>query len=191
MAELYNYYQQINDVIKIPIFIQNLFPPLGTPMTVDYMLKMVNNMENVCYIKEETQRSQYMITELNAYMQGTPNCCLKGVMAGNGARNLVAEYTRGVCGTMPPAQFTDLVVSIWEILEAGDIDKAMEIHSRCLPAFIYGGTYGVGCYKYILTKRGLDINPVCRPAGWPELDEPAKVELDRVLKLVDPLLRVK
>ncbi|MGE4353566.1 MAG: dihydrodipicolinate synthase family protein [Oscillospiraceae bacterium] len=191
MTELYDYYQQINDAVKIPIFIQDLFPPLGTPMTVDYMLKMVNNMENVCYIKEETQRSLYMISELSAYMENTPDCRLKGVMAGNGARNFVAEYLRGACGTLPPAQFTDLAVAIWDLLEAGNIDEAMAVHARCLPAFIYGGTYGLGCYKYILTKRGLDINPACRPANWPELDESAKEELDRVLKLVDPLLKVK
>lgn len=191
MSELRDYYQQINDAVSIPVFIQNLFPPLGTPMTVQYMLDLVNTMENVCYIKEETPRSQYLILELSEYMKNTPDCRLKGVMAGNGARNLISEYTRGACGTMPPSQFTDLTVAVWDKLESGDIDGAMQVHAQCLPAFIYGGTYGVGSYKYILTQRGLDINPVCRPANWPVLDEHAKQELQRVLKLVDPLLKVR
>ena len=191
MTELRDYYRQINEAVHIPIFIQNLFPPLGTPMTVQYMLDLVNTMENICYIKEETARSQYLILELSEYMKNTPDCRLKGVMAGNGARNLISEYTRGACGTMPPAQFADLAVAVWELLEQGRIDEAMAVHAQCLPAFIYGGTYGVGCYKYILTHRGLDINPICRPANWPVLDAHAKQELQRVLKLVDPLLRIR
>ena len=190
-AELRDYYRQINAAIHIPIFIQNRFPPLGMPMSVDYMLDLVNTMENVRYIKEETARSQFIISELSGYMKNTPGCRLEGVMAGNGARNLVFEYMRGACGTMPPAQFADLAVAVWDVLESGDIKKAMELHSRCLPAFIYGGTYGVGCYKYILTRRGLDINPVCRPANWPQLDIQAKWELDRILDLVDPLMKVR
>lgn len=191
MRELRDYYRQINEAIHIPVFIQNLFPPLGTPMTVQYMLDLVNTMDNVCYIKEETARSQYLILELSEYMNNTPDCRLKGVMAGNGARNLISEYTRGACGTMPPAQFADLAVAVWDLLEQGNIDEAMRVHAQCLPAFIYGGTYGVGCYKYILTQRGLDINPICRPANWPVLDDQAKQELQRVLKLVDPLLKVR
>ena len=190
MSELKDYYRQINDAISIPIFIQNLFPPLGTPMTVEYMLDMVNTMENVSYVKEETPRSQYIILELSEYMKAHPETSLKGVMAGNGARNLISEYTRGACGTMPPAQFADLAVAVWNLLEAGKIDEAMAVHAQCLPAFIYGGTYGVGCYKYILTQRGLDINPICRPANWPVLDAHAKEELQRVFRLVSPLLKV-
>ncbi len=190
MSELKDYYRQINDAISIPIFIQNLFPPLGTPMTVEYMLDMVNTMENVNYVKEETPRSQYIILELSEYMKAHPETSLKGVMAGNGARNLISEYTRGACGTMPPAQFADLAVAVWNLLEAGKIDEAMAVHAQCLPAFIYGGTYGVGCYKYILTQRGLDINPICRPANWPVLDAHAKEELQKVFRLVSPLLKV-
>ncbi|MGI6029220.1 MAG: dihydrodipicolinate synthase family protein [Candidatus Heteroscillospira sp.] len=191
MEELKDYYRQINDAVHIPVFIQNLFPPLGTPMTVKYMLDLVNSLENVCYIKEETARAPYMILELSEYMKNTPDCRLKGVMAGNGARNLISEYTRGACGTMPPAQFADLAVAVWELLEAGKTEEAMRVHAQCLPAFIYGGTYGVGCYKYILTQRGLDINPICRPANWPPLDEQARQELRRILALVDGLIRVR
>ena len=191
MTELKDYYRQINDAIRIPIFIQNLFPPLGTPMTVEYLLDLCNTMENVHYVKEETPNAPYIITALKKYMDENPQGELHGVMAGNGCRNIVAEYLRGVCGTMPPAQFADLCVLVWDLLEKGEIDEAMRVHAQCLPAFIYGGTYGVGCYKYILTQRGLDINPIARPANWPKLDDAAKEELKRVLKLVDPLLKVK
>lgn len=191
MEELADYYAKINDAVHIPIFIQNLFPPLGTPMTFDYMINLVNTLENVCYIKEETASAPYLILKLSEYMKQTPDCKLKGVMAGNGARNLISEYMRGACGTMPPAQFTDLAVAVWDLLESGDVDEAMRVHAQCLPAFIYGGTYGVGCYKYILTQRGLDINPICRPANWPKLDVHAKQELERVLRLVEPYLKVK
>lgn len=187
--ELFDYFRQINDCVDIPIFIQHIFPPLGTPMSAEFMMKMVNEFENVSYIKEESTKSLDMITKLAAIEQTNPK--LHGVMGGKGARSLIEEYDRGVCGTMPPSQFTDLVVDIWDLLEQGRMKEAYAMHATCLPAFIYGGTYAVGSYKVILKKRGVVDFTGCRPAGWPEMNDAACRELDRVFDLVGPLLKVK
>jgi len=189
--ELRDYYRQIDAAVHIPVIVQDLFPPLGTPMSADHMLRLTRELDNVCYIKEETARAPFLISELCAAMSRPEGRGLKGVLGGNGARDLVFEYLRGACGTMPPAQFADLAVAVWDLLEQGETARAMELHARCLPAFLYGGRYGVGCYKEILRQRGLDIEPICRPANWPALDRPAQNELRRILELVGPYLKVR
>ena len=180
--EMFDYFRQVNDSVNIPVFVQHIFPPLGTPMSVEFMTKMLNELENVSYIKEESTNSLDMITKLAAVEKENQN--LFGIMGGKGARSLIEEYDRGICGTMPPSQFTDLVVDIWNLLEQGKMKEAYAMHAACLPAFIYGGTYAVGSYKVILKKRGIVDNTLCRPAGWPEMNDAAFRELDRVFDLV-------
>lgn len=190
-AELFDYYRRIDAAVEIPIFVQNLFPPLGTPMALPFLMRLLTELEHVSYIKEETAQSKYLITDLHKYETEHPGGILKGIMGGNGSRALIEEYDRGICGTMPSSQFTDLVVGIWNLLEAGKTEEAHRMHAQCLPAFLFSGAYGVGCYKTILKRRGVVKFDGCRPAGWPVMDDAAYRELDRVFKLIDPLLTVR
>ena len=187
--ELFDYYRKIDEASDLPIIVQNLFPPLGTPMDYEFLRQLLEKLEHISYIKEETAQSKHLISAFHQYETEHPNGPLKGILGGNGSRSLVEEYDRGICGTMPSCQFADLVVKIWDLLEKGEEDRAYEVFSRCLPAFIFSGTYGVGCYKTILKERGVLNYDGCRPGGWPVLDAPAKRELGRILKLVGPLMK--
>jgi 4-hydroxy-tetrahydrodipicolinate synthase len=188
-AELYDYYRLINDAVGIPIMIQHIFPPLGTVMSARFIMKLLQELENVSYLKEESPRTNSMISAITEMASGTPSG-LQGIMGGNGARNILEEYQRGICGTMPPSQFTDVIVDVWDLLEEGDISGAFELHSRVLPALLFGGTYPIISYKYMLKKRGILDFAGCRPAGWPEMDELSFSMLDRIMDSVKPFLRV-
>ena len=187
LRELADYYGRIEQATSVPVIIQNLFPPLGMPMDYDYLLQRLTELEHFSYVKEETANSRQLISRLHQYELEHPDGVLKGVMGGNGSRNLVEEYDRGICATMPSCQFSDLVAAVWNLMEAGDMEGAYEVYSRCLPAFLFSGAYGVGCYKTVLKRRGVIGFDGCRPAGWPLMDEKAHRELDRVLHLVSPL----
>ena len=155
MAELTEYYGRIERATSVPVVIQNLFPPLGMPVDYDYLIQRMTELEHFSYVEEETGNSRQLISKLHAYELEHPDGVLKGVMGGNGSQNLVEEYDRGICATMPSCQFADLVVGIWERMEAGDMEGAYEQYSRSLPAFLFSGAYGVGCYKTILKRRGV------------------------------------
>ncbi|WP_181995720.1 dihydrodipicolinate synthase family protein [Clostridium sp. AM58-1XD] len=187
-GELMDYYERINTVSDIPIFIQNLFPPLGDPMDLSFLIRLLTELEHVSYVKEETSQSRRLISALHQYETNHPSGPLKGIMGGGGSRALIEEYDRGICGTMPSCQFADLSVKIWNLLEEGDIKQAYQTFSQCLPAFLFSGAYGVGCYKKILKRRGIVKFDGCRPGGWPVMDEAAERELERVFELVKPLL---
>ncbi|ORC35083.1 hypothetical protein B4O97_10115 [Marispirochaeta aestuarii] len=187
--ELYDYYRRINDAVSIPIMIQHLFPPLGTVMSARFIMRLIRELDNIGYLKEESPRTNAMISAILEIDSETPSG-LQGIMGGNGARNIIEEYQRGICGTMPPSQFTDVIVDVWNLLEKGDASGAFELHSKVLPALLFGGTYPIISYKHMLKKRGILDFAGCRPAGWPEMDELSFAMLDRIMESVKPFLRV-
>lgn len=189
--ELYDYYKRINEVSTVPIMIQHISPPLGTIMNPGFLMKLVNELENISYVKEESPRSNSVITKLFELEKNQPQGNLLGIMGGNGSRSIIEEYDRGICGTMPPSQFTDVVVDIWELLENGKRKEAYDLHTKVLPALLYGSTYPIISYKHILKRRGVVDFAGCRPAGWPKMDEKSFKMLDLIMESVDPFLKVK
>ncbi|MGH0053464.1 MAG: dihydrodipicolinate synthase family protein [Sphaerochaetaceae bacterium] len=189
--ELYTYYKKINDAVTIPIMIQHLFPPLGTVMSIDFLMNLVKTLEHVEYIKEESLRTNQMISGLYKKEQEDGSGKLKGIMGGNGGRNLIEEYQRGICGTMPPSGFTDILVDIWNLLENGNLDAALDLHTQVLPVLTYGSTYPLISYKEVLKRRGIVDFAGCREAGWPVMDEISFKTLNTLMKRVEPLMRIK
>jgi len=93
------------------------------PMDFDYLLQRLTELEHFSYVKEETADSRQLISRLHRYELEHPDGVLKGVMGGNGSRNLVEEYDRGICATMPSCQFSDLVAAVWNLMEAGNMEE--------------------------------------------------------------------
>jgi dihydrodipicolinate synthase/N-acetylneuraminate lyase len=189
--ELFDYYRQINDAVHLPVMVQHLFPPLGTVMSARFIMRLITELEHVEYLKEESPRTNNMISAITDLNTGSASPGLHGILGGNGSRNIIEEYQRGVCGTMPPSQFTDVVVDIWDLLEQGDISAAFELHRTVLPALLYGGTYPIVSYKHILKRRGVVDFAGCRPAGWPAMDELSFSVLDSIMDSVKHVLRVQ
>jgi 4-hydroxy-tetrahydrodipicolinate synthase len=104
---------------------------------------LVEELERVCYIKEETAISNQIITRMADYKRRNPQSNLMGVMGGKGARDIFEEYDRGICGTMPPILFADVIVDIWNLLESNHRQKAYELFVQALPALSFGGNYSV------------------------------------------------
>jgi 4-hydroxy-tetrahydrodipicolinate synthase len=49
-----SYYEAILDAGRLPVFIQNYVPPIGTDMSAALLLKLCRKVEHVVYVKEET-----------------------------------------------------------------------------------------------------------------------------------------
>jgi 4-hydroxy-tetrahydrodipicolinate synthase len=188
--ELFDYYKAINDAVSIPIHIQNLFPPLGSPMTFDFLIRLIDELEWVSYIKEETANSNQLLIQMSKHKRANPNCGLVGVMGGKGARDIFEEYDRGICGTMPPSQFADVIVEIWNLLENDKRQEAYELYLQALPALVFGGNYSVGCYRHILKRRGVIDYDGSREAGWPKMDEYSMRQLDLIMENIRPILKL-
>ena len=191
------YYRIVGEAVSIPVFLQNHFPPAGTLIPIDVMIRLLREVPSIQYVKEEAMPPGPSIT---AVLAQAGDVC-KGVMGGMGSRYLLDEYRRGGCGTMPGCHITDAHVALWEALERGGRDadgnpavseEAREIWEQMLPCFTFESLYGGSVYKTVLHRRGVIETPIMRiPARRPPMDRFDLIELDIILDRLSPLLTWK
>ncbi len=177
-----DYYRKISDAAQVPVFIQNNMPPIGTNLSAEFMLKLCRDIEHIAYIKEETVPSTI---KLSAVIKRNAGWC-KGVFGGAGGRYLIEEHKRGSAGQMPGCHVTDIVVALWDALEAGDKARAMYIYKEMAPLFFFEHQLP-GCYKEVLYRRGIIDCPLKRNGKMP-LDEISSQYLDEILATLEPLM---
>lgn len=183
---IFSFYQGIADKANgLPVFVQNWSGPVGTTMTAEFVSKLLKEIPNVSYLKEETLNASHLMTQV---MEQAGDAC-KGVMGGIGGRFLMDEFRRGACGTMPACQVTDVHVAIWNKLDSGDLDEARRLFDRLLPLLNMEAHYALSIYKEVLKRRGVIATAKTRGGGVP-LDAYDQKELDAILADVSELFTV-
>lgn len=175
--EIAGYFRAVAGAAELPVFIQNYQAPIGTPLGAPFLVRLVDEIDGVEYLKEETLPAGHVISEV--LRLAGPR--LKGVMGGMAGRFLIDEYHRGACGTMPACEVTDVHVALWNALEAGDDDRARAIYNRLLPLLNIEWLYGAAVYKEVLRRRGILATAAVRGPGLHALDEFDHRELDAIL----------
>jgi 4-hydroxy-tetrahydrodipicolinate synthase len=180
-AALLAYYQGIDRVVDMPIFIQN--HTRGSVLSIDKMVRLIQEVEHIEYVKEETFPVTHMITGL--IERAGPK--LKGVFGGAGGRYLLLEHPRGVAGQMPGCHLTDVVVRLWNALESGDRQEAKRIYGQMAPLFALEalrGTY----YPEVLRRRRVTKAAYSRLSlTHPKVDRYDHLALDEILRDLEPL----
>ncbi|MCZ6633219.1 MAG: dihydrodipicolinate synthase family protein [bacterium] len=180
-AAVIRYYQAIDAAVDVPIFIQN--HARGSIFSIDLMVRLLNEIEHIEYIKEETFPVTHKITGL--IERGGHK--LKGVFGGAGGRYLLQEHPRGVAGQMPGCHVTDVVVRLWNALESGDRQEAKKIFGILSPLFALEtlkGTY----YPEVLRRRQVIKSSRSRlSVTYPTQDAYDHEALDDALRDLEPL----
>jgi dihydrodipicolinate synthase/N-acetylneuraminate lyase len=184
--EIFQYYRAIGEAIDIPIVLQDFIAPIGTPMPVELMARMVREIPRVQYLKEETALGPHVLSRMREQCGDR----LLGIMGGQGGRFLFNERARGACGTMPASHLTDVQVDIWNLLERGSTEEARALFNRMLPLLNFEQMYSIAVYKEVLRRRGVFATAVARGAPA-ALDEVDLRELDTMLAAIEPALRVQ
>ncbi|MDR2303834.1 MAG: dihydrodipicolinate synthase family protein [Treponema sp.] len=182
---LFDYYRGISDAGKIPVFIQNYSPPVGTDMSSEFLLRLCREIEWVQYVKEETIPSTLKLTAL---MDANDGSC-KGIFGGSGCRYLIEEYRRGSCGNMPGCHVTDVCVVLWNALEAKDKKKAVQIYRDMAPLFFYESQLP-GTYKEVLKLRGIIKCAASRNMFYQKPDEIGAEYLNEAVAILKPYMTV-
>ncbi|GHV12607.1 dihydrodipicolinate synthase family protein [Spirochaetia bacterium] len=182
---LFDFYRGISDAAKLPVFIQNYVPPVGTDMSPDFLLKLCREIEWVQYIKEETIPSTLKMQNL---FDANNGAC-KGIFGGSGCRYLIEEYRRGSCGNMPGCHVTDVCVSLWNALESKDDKKAAQIYRDMAPLFFFE-TQFAGTYKEVLKRRGIIKCSASRNNLNKPFDKIGSNYLDEVVAILKPYMTV-
>lgn len=182
---VYDYYRALSVAIAIPIFIQNHDAPAGTRMSPEFVAKLINELEHVDYVKEETFPPNHAIgAEIK--LCGPK---LKGVMGGVAGKYLMDEYRRGACGTMPACEATDVHAQVWNALDAGEERKARDLFNRLLPLLNYEALVP-GVYKAVLKRRGVIASDYLRSHAGNPLDASDHQELSAIFADMKDLFRL-
>lgn len=181
--EIVDYFRAVAGAAELPVFIQNYSPPLGTPLSAAFMVRLVEEIDGIEYVKEETLPAGHVMSEV--FRLAGPR--LKGVMGGMAGRFLLDEFRRGACGTMPACEVTDVHVALWNALEAGEEERARAIYNRLLPLLNIEWLYGAAVYKEVLRRRGVIASAMLRGPGLHRLDASDQQELDAILADVSAL----
>ena len=180
------YYVALAEAAGLPVFIQNVGPPLGSSLPGRFVVELCRDIPLVQYLKEEKAPQGRSLTEVLGFEEPA----VKGVFSGSGCLWLVSEYKRGIAGCMPGPHLTDVDARIWNLLEAGEEDEARTIHNAkvALENALRGMGYGAG--REVMRRRGVLTQVGSRGAGAGALDADDLEELDIVMGLVEPYFAV-
>jgi 2-keto-3-deoxy-L-arabinonate dehydratase len=176
----YQYFKAISDAVHIPVWIQNVGL---APLSVDQIVTLCTELENVSWVKEETAPTTRSIGRLSA--RKCP--AVKGIMGGVGGRLLMAERARGSRGVVHACQFCDVVQRVWKILDEGNTDEGEELFEHVLPGLVAESSMGMGFAKEIMVRRGVLRNNRTRSQAQP-LDDGDMIETDRIWRRIEPYL---
>jgi len=175
--QIEEYYRALGASVNIPVIIQNAAAPYGVPMSVELLTRLMREIEHVDYVKEETRNPGHMIS---AVLERAGDVC-KGIFGGSGGHYILDEYRRGSCGTMPFPHVPDIHAALWKALEAGEWERARQIHHRLLPLYNMEGRFGGDLCKEILRRRGVISTATTRIPGRAALDEIDQEEVSTIL----------
>lgn len=180
-AKILGYYKAIGDNSNRPLFAQTI-----GDMTVDFVLKMIDEVPNLHFIKDEAGQTLPRISEFRK--KNNPK--LEGMFTGGHGKTMIDEMMRGTKGTMPASPFAELYVDVWDAWQAGDHPKAMEAFSKVMLLVTQISTYGIPAIKYLLELRGVFPNHITRGKSRnTAFDEEAKIALKESLAFVKPHFR--
>jgi 2-keto-3-deoxy-L-arabinonate dehydratase len=116
-AALLAYYQQVGGLTKLPLFVQAV-----GKMSVDLLVKMVETIPTMRYVKDESGEPLDRVQELMRRTKGEV-----ADFSGRGANLLITEMERGFVGACPFMTLSDVYQNAWEAWMAGDKAKAFQI----------------------------------------------------------------
>jgi len=184
-AGVHAYYEAVAEAADgRPVVVQNAEPPLGTPLAIPSLVRLIERAPAIRYVKEEVTPGGHRMTALLRAAGDR----LDGVFGGLNGIWLLGELDRGACGNMPNCALVDVQVQVYTLYRGGRREEAEALHLRLLPLLVLGSQYGVGFAKEVLWRRGIIRTSVARDPQAPKFDEYDVAELDRYLVGVKPAM---
>lgn len=172
--DVFTYYAAIADEARLPVIVQNAPPPFGISLPTAVVLRIVAEIEEVRYIKEERPPAPHHISDVLNQADNR----LHGVFGGMAGLFFPNELHRGVIGTMPSAGLCDVLVTIYDAWQAGDVARARAIHGAIVPLLSLEMSVWMAVSKDVLRRRGIFPNALMRDPEFSPLDAGDMAEID-------------
>ncbi len=176
---IFDHFATIGSQIDLPIVLQD--HPISTPvnLSLDLVLRMVDEIETIACVKQETVPAPARVRALIAGMSNRRVPILTGLGALYGG----FELLQGADGLMTGFAFPEVLQAMVKASASGDHDRAFEIYARYLPLIVFEGQPGVAVRKDLFRMRGLiPTSTVRKPA--PSITDPARAQLEDTLRRV-------
>lgn len=121
---LLDYYQRVGKITHLPMFLQ----AVGT-MSVDMVVKMVETIPTLRYVKDEAGQPLERISELRRRTGDK----LK-IFSGNGVKTFITELERGTSGCCPFVSLSDVYARAFDDWQAGKKQQAFDAFSAIMGA---------------------------------------------------------
>jgi 4-hydroxy-tetrahydrodipicolinate synthase len=150
-------------VAPTPVIVQYAPAQTGSSLDAAAFARLRAAHPNLAAVKVESNPPGRLIAALAALDDPIP------AFVGYAGLQMIDAHRRGAVGVQPGCSFVELYLAIWDALEAGDDERAAELHGRLLPWVSYwmqGVELIVAAEKEISVRRGLISSAHCRAPAW-------------------------
>lgn len=158
---VFEYYRRIGDSSPLPIVLQDHPASTNVHMPAPLILRIVNEVQAICAIKEEAVPTPPKLRALLAGMKTRKIPVLTGLGALYGLFDLQA----GSDGFNTGFAFPEVLQAMVSAAKAGNWSRAKLLYEKFLPLIVFEQQPGVAVRKEILRRRGLIANATVRHPG--------------------------
>ena len=179
-AILFDFYADVAAAVDVPIVIHDYPASFGTVLSASLIARMAHDIPGVSRLKLEDPPVLQKLSKLRE-LAGAK----LGIYGGLGGEYFLEELQRGADGIMTGFAFPEILVTIQQRFDAGDVPGAAEAFDRYMPLIRYEfqPKIGLALRKYIYQRRGAIATTVVRKPGG-SLDATTKAELDAIVARV-------
>ena len=166
------HFRAIGGATDLPIVFQDHPGSTDVHLSIDLVLRLVDELETVACIKQEALPSPPRITALRSRLS-RPVPILTGLGALYGGFELLA----GADGFMTGFAFPEIL----QAMVAADVERAWALYREYLPLMVFENQPGVAIRKEIFRRRGMIEHATVRGPA-PSINAAASAQLDDVLR---------
>ncbi len=177
-AALLGYYLQVNETVDLPIVIHDYPAVTGITLSVELIAKMFEQGKNLNYLKVEDPPTGAKMQAL-AKLAG-PDLKVFGALGGMYA---LEELELGAVGIMTGFVFAGLLVELYDLVQAGKMDKAADLFYDFVPLnrWEFQPGIGISLRKEIFKRLGIFKTAVVRHPGA-QADEKCLQQMWRMIE---------
>jgi len=169
------HYRVVAQSVSIPIMIQHAL----IPISANLMAEIAAECENVRFVKEESEASGHMISEVLRLCRGR-------LSVFSGGSYLLDELARGAVGGIPGSMCVADLSRAFDLWMQGDQIGARRVFNHALP-LLYGRRPAPLLWaKEVLRRQGVIKGAYLREPAGATLDEADRREIAAIMEMMGP-----
>ncbi len=182
-AQTFDFFRRLSDAVTVPVMVQDA-PVSGTTLSVDFLVRLAREVEQVAYFKIETAGAASKLREL-IRLGGD---AIEGPWDGEEAITLLPDLDAGATGAMTGGAYPDGIRQIVDAYAAGRREEAVAQYQRWLPLINFENRQGGLLSAKALMKEGGVIDCEAPRHPFPAMHPATRAGLIDTARRLDPMV---